>query len=211
MNIIFDFDGTLADMKSLIMEVGNEIAVRRGWAPVDEATYQELSRGSIREGIKRLGIPLREIPFGLMEGKRKLSRRAHEIELFPGIHELVDSLVAAGHELFVLSTNSRKLIRTVLERHGLLDKMTVLPSSGLFGKASALRRFIRSRRAARETVWLIGDELRDIEAAKRARIQCVAVTWGLQHPDTLRAAKPSFVVDTPQQILQIIGADKQNA
>jgi phosphoglycolate phosphatase len=203
-HIIFDFDGTLADMKRLLMEVGNELAVRKGWKPIDEATYQELSRGSVMQGIKHLGIPLRELPLGLLEGKRKLNLRAHEIELFPGISELINSLHAAGHELFVLSTNSRKLIQTVLQRHNLADKITVLPSSGLFGKTAALKRFLRSRRLARDSVWMIGDELRDIEAAKRAKINGVAVTWGLQHPDTLRAAKPAYVVDTPMQILSLI-------
>jgi phosphoglycolate phosphatase len=198
--IVFDFDGTLADMKSLIMEVGNEIAAKKGWPPVDEATYQELSKGNIKDGLQHLGIPLRDVPFALIQGKRMLSRRVDEINLFPGIPELVTGLRASGHELFVLSTNSRKLIKTVLVRHKLADKLTVLPSSGLFGKAPVLKRFMRSRKLPKQAVWVIGDELRDIEAAKRVGVQSIAVTWGLQHPDTLQAAKPTFVVDTPQQI-----------
>ncbi len=202
--IIFDFDGTLADMKRLIMEVGNEIAAKKGWPAVDEATYQELSKGNIKDGLKHLGIPLREVPFALLQARRMLMLRTGEIELFPGIHDLVEALRQAGHELFVLSTNSRKLIQAVLVRHELDDKLTVLPSSGLFGKAPALKRFMRSRRASKQEVWLIGDELRDMEAAKRAGVHHIAVTWGLQHPDTLRGAHPEFVVDKPQQITQLV-------
>ena len=37
--IIFDFDGTLADVKALLLEIGNEIAVKKGWQPIDSATY----------------------------------------------------------------------------------------------------------------------------------------------------------------------------
>lgn len=198
--VVFDFDGTLADMKRLIMEVGNEIAARKGWPAVDEATYQELSKGNIRDGLKRLGIPLHEVPFALFQARKMLAERTDEVELFPGIKEVVADLQAAGHELFVLSTNSRKLIQSVLKRHGLAEALTVLPSSGLFGKAPALKRFMLSRRLNKKDVWLVGDELRDMEAAKRAGVHGVAVTWGLQHPDALRGAKPDFVVDKPRQI-----------
>lgn len=202
--VVFDFDGTLADMKRLIMEVGNEIAARKGWPVVDEATYQELSKGNIKDGLKRLGIPLREVPFALLQAKRLLALRTGEIELFSGIRELVETLHGAGHELFVLSTNSRKLINAVLERQELADKLTVLPSSGLFGKAPALKRFMLTRRLAKRDVWLVGDELRDAEAAKKAGVNSIAVTWGLQHPDTLRAANPTAIANHPKDILKLV-------
>lgn len=200
--IVFDFDGTLADMKQLIMEVGNEIAVSKGWPPVDEALYKELSRGSIRDGIKKLKIPLRDIPFALLEGKRKLGARINEIELFPGIPELIQTLNEQGHEVFVLSANSQKLIQIVLNNHKLSDKLTVLPSSSIFGKAAALKRFIRGHKLAKSEVWMVGDELRDLEAARKAGVYCIAVTWGLQHPDTLRAANPTHIADKPSDIIK---------
>ncbi len=198
--IIFDFDGTLADMKQLFMEVGNEIAAKKGWPPVDEATYQKLRKGNIKEGLKHLGIPFRDVPFVLLQARKMLGLRSGEVEMFKGVHELIASLQASGHELFVLSTNSRKLIHSVLERQKLGDKLVVLPSSGLFGKAPAIKRFMRSRKANKKDVWYVGDELRDIEAAKKAGVHSIAVTWGLQHPDTLKAANPTFVANTPQDI-----------
>lgn len=198
--IVFDFDGTLADMKGLILEIGNEIAAKHNWPPVNEALYKKLSRGSIRDGIKHLGIPLREIPFALLEGKRKLSARTNDIELFADIPALIIELKKEGHEIFVLSANSQKIIQTVLLNHNLLQHLTVLPSSSIFGKASALKSFIRKRRLDKADVWMVGDELRDIEAAKKAGVKSIAVTWGLQHPDTLRAAAPTYVADKPSDI-----------
>lgn len=202
--IVFDFDGTLADMKQLFIEVGNDIAVKKGWRLIDDAMFDKLSRGSMRDGLKHVGIPLRDVPFLLLEGKRRLAMRSDEITLFPGTYKLIDALHAAGHQLFVLSTNSRKLITTVLERNQLADKVTVLPSSGLFGKAPALKRFIRGHRIGKGEVWLVGDELRDVEAAKRAGVRSIAVLWGLQHPDTLLAAHPTFVAEKPEQITNYI-------
>ncbi len=198
--VVFDFDGTLADMKMLFLEIGNEISEKRGWPKVDEKIYQELRKGNIKDGLKTLGVSFREVPFALIQAKRMLALRTGEIQLFKGMSELIINLHAEGHELFVLSTNSKKIITSVLERYNLLDKIDVLPSSGLFGKASALKKFLRANKAKNENVWYVGDELRDIEAAKKAGINCIAVTWGLQHPDTLKAAQPTQVADKPEQI-----------
>jgi phosphoglycolate phosphatase len=40
---------------------------------------------------------------------------------------------------------------------------------------------------------IIGDEIRDIEAARAANIACAAVTWGYAAPEALRAQSPDFV------------------
>ena len=206
--IVFDFDGTLADIKMLMLDIGNNIAANHGWPAIDEATYQELSRGSIRDGLKRLKIPLREVPFAAMEGKKMLMSRTDEIQIFPGIPEVIEKLRTSGHKLFVLSANSQKLIIDVLNRHKLGDQITVLPSSGLFGKAASLKRFMRKYRANKSEVWLVGDELRDIEAAKRAGVQVMAVTWGLQNPETLKAANPTCIVSNPNEILDWFNKNK---
>ena len=204
MYIIFDFDGTLADVKKLMLEVGNEIAKKHGWPKIDEKIYQELSRGSIRDGLKKLKIPLRDVPFAALEGKRMLINRADEINLFKGIHELIDELNKKDFKLFVLSANSHKLIVDVMNRHKLSDKITVLPSSGLFGKAASIKKFIRKNKTNKSMVWLIGDELRDIDAGKRAGVNVIAVTWGLQNPDTLIAASPTAIANNPPEILKIL-------
>lgn len=198
--IVFDFDGTLADMKQLILEIANEIATKRGWQTVDDAMYDKLRRGSVREGIKMLNLPLRELPFLLLEGKRMLSLRTGDITFFAGIVDLINHLHTAGHELYVLSANSQKIIQETVDRHGVGDKLTVLPSSSIFGKAGALKKFIRKQKLNKDDVWMVGDELRDMEAAQKAGTHSIAVTWGLQHPDTLRAALPTFVVDKPADI-----------
>lgn len=198
--VIFDFDGTLADMKTLFLEIGNEIAAKKGWPKVDEKVYQKLRKGNIKDGLKTLGIPLRDVPFTILQAKRMLATRTDEIKLFEDIPDLITKLHSDGHELFVLSTNSKKIIVAVLGKFGLQDKIKVLPSSGLFGKAPALKRFARAHRAKKADIWYVGDELRDVEAAKKAGVHNIAVTWGLQHPDALRDAQPEFLADKPEDV-----------
>ena len=46
----------------------------------------------------------------------------------------------------------------------------------------------------------IGDEVRDIEAARAAGIACGAVTWGYAAPEALRALGPDLVFERMEDI-----------
>ena len=46
----------------------------------------------------------------------------------------------------------------------------------------------------------IGDEVRDIEAARAAGIACGAVTWGYAAPEALRAMQPDMVFERVEEI-----------
>ena len=52
--------------------------------------------------------------------------------------------------------------------------------------------------------YYIGDEVRDIEAAKEAGINSVAVTWGFSDLAQLKKAKPFALITKPEQLLDII-------
>ena len=47
----------------------------------------------------------------------------------------------------------------------------------------------------------IGDEVRDIEAARAAGIACGAVTWGYAAPEALTALKPDLVFERIEDIV----------
>ena len=51
----------------------------------------------------------------------------------------------------------------------------------------------------------IGDEVRDIEAARAAGIACGAVLWGYAAPEALRALGPELVFDRMEDIAGLIG------
>lgn len=46
----------------------------------------------------------------------------------------------------------------------------------------------------------VGDEVRDIEAAKRAGVPVVGVAWGFQTAKALESARPQFVAKTPEDL-----------
>ena len=50
----------------------------------------------------------------------------------------------------------------------------------------------------------IGDEVRDIEAARNAGIACAAVSWGYAAPAALRALAPDHMFDQMDEIVAML-------
>jgi phosphoglycolate phosphatase-like HAD superfamily hydrolase len=50
----------------------------------------------------------------------------------------------------------------------------------------------------------IGDETRDISAAKKINIKMIAVAWGFNSFSVLNQYHPDFLVDHPRDVLNII-------
>ncbi|MEI9900898.1 MAG: HAD hydrolase-like protein [Hyphomicrobium sp.] len=62
--------------------------------------------------------------------------------------------------------------------------------ASLFGKASKFKRVMRQAGIGACETLAIGDELRDLEAARKAGIAFGAVAWGYANPDALAAREP---------------------
>ena len=52
----------------------------------------------------------------------------------------------------------------------------------------------------------VGDEARDMEAARRAGVHSVGVTWGFNNRSALEKANPEKLVDKPKDLLKLFAA-----
>lgn len=203
-SIIFDFDGTLADSLSVALKVYNKLAVPKKLRPVDLKEWQKVRTMSVPQGMKYIGIKPYQLPSLLSQGRRELLAHAGEIRLFNGIKPLAKKLVADGHELYVLSTNSRIVVQTVLEKEQLDNTFHVLSSAPIFGKAAAIKKLLKTTKTPTDSVWMIGDELRDGQGARKAGVKFIGVNWGYQPAQVLHGAKPVAIVKKPAEIKQVI-------
>ena len=84
-----------------------------------------------------------------------------------------------GVAMAILSSNTEALIAAFLATHLPAARFTrVVGGVSLFAKHRALAKLIRTTPAAREPWVYVGDEVRDIRAARRVGIPSLAVTWG---------------------------------
>jgi phosphoglycolate phosphatase-like HAD superfamily hydrolase len=203
--VIFDFDGTLADSMSVALEVCNAIAPEYGLRTLSDEEVGELRRLSSRESLRRLGVPLHLVPVLVRRVRNELSARIPSIELFAGMAECLEHLHGGGAELGVVTSNSKANVRRCLEHNGVSSLFEfVHTSTDLFGKHRALRRLLRRRALSAERVVYVGDQVRDIEAARKCRLRVIAVCWGFQSRSTLRKREPDLLAGTPADIEEYV-------
>lgn len=56
----------------------------------------------------------------------------------------------------------------------------------------------------KDECFLVGDSEVDILTAQNSGVNSIAVTWGFRSRETLSTQDPDFIVDTPNEIIEII-------
>lgn len=199
MTIVFDFDGTLANTYGIVLSLYNAEAANYGLRTVSDEDWEAIRHMRFAEMLKFIGIKPHQVPKYLTIGKQILKGHIEQIELFDGVVDMIKRLKVAGHDLFVLSSNAEDTIQAVLERYG-VSELSVMKSSKLFGKSTPLKRLLRVNQLQPDEVWMVGDELRDINAAQKAGIHAMAVTWGFHPKEMLESAKPDAYASSPEEL-----------
>ncbi len=203
---MFDFDGTLADSYTWLVGALNRLAPRYGFRMISPAEESDLRRLGAAAIFRRLRLPLWKRPLVGRALRQLMTREIAQIRLFSGIPELLLALSKAGVSLAIASSNARENILCVLgERYSQLF-LQFECNIALGGKPRRLRALCRRYRLAPGTLLYIGDEIRDLQAARAAGTASGAVAWGYNHPDTLRAMRPDYFFDQPAMIAALLGA-----
>lgn len=206
--VVWDFDGTIADSLPTMVSIFNRLAPEMGFEPVtDLAAARDTPT---RQLLRQQGISLWRLP--------RLVRRYHALaageaatpKLATGLPEALSAIAGSGVRLGVLSSNREDNIRRCLRANGAEGHFAfVVGYPRLFGKGKALRRIVRAERLARTDVLYVGDELRDIEAAKKAGVKVAAVTWGFHTAALLRTGLPDFVVSDPTELVKLVERSRE--
>lgn len=179
--IIFDFDGTLADTFSYFLNAINEVADRYQFKRIDRDT---LHNPDVRQIMSHHEIPFWKLPFIVRDMQSLMKRDIADITLFPGIEHALHDLSERGATLAIVTSNSRENVLSVLGPES-ATLFSYIESASIFGKKKKLNKILASSQIAPKDAILIGDEIRDAQAAKEAGISFGAVTWGYNHIDSL--------------------------
>lgn len=202
--ILWDFDGTLADTFSCMVAAYNVLAVRRGLRPIDDPeAVRDLDPISF---LRAQGIPLLSVPSLLAGLLAAVRRDMPDVRLFPGIVDVLDTLGQAGCRMSVMSSNSRDNILTCLRANSVAGYFeSIVGYRRLFGKGEGIRRFLKRHAGSGARAVYVGDEVRDIVAARRAGADMAAVTWGYNTRDLLAKQVPDYLFERPEQLLKLLG------
>ena len=205
--LIFDFDGTIADTLDAGVTILNKLAVEFGFRPLHPKDLERVRDMRTRQLMKFLGIPTRKMSRIARRGSEELYACIHSIQPLPGMPEALRELQTLGFALGIITSNTEVNVQIFLRSHGLDLFDFVRCSSKLLGKARMIRSVIRRQHVRAADILFVGDETRDIEAAKKAGIRIAAVTWGYNSRRSLEAMKPDFVFESPKELVAMLAED----
>lgn len=201
--VIFDFDGTLADSGDWFLSTVDHLADRFKFRRVSADEVEALRGKTTREVIRLLGIPRWKLPAMGRYLHALLAQQTDRIALFDGIAPLLWQLREGGVRLALVTSNAEHNARAILgPTVAAFDGLEC--GASLFGKARCYRRVLRWSGVARGDVLSIGDETRDIVAARKIGIASGAVLWGYASPEALLAMRPDVSFETPAQIATLV-------
>lgn len=208
MLLLFDLDGTLvrtagAGRAALERAVEEVVGIADALAEVrlDGNTDPQILAEVFDRGVGRApteaeaqAIYVRYVEHLEVE----LVARSAEYQVLPGVVRILEAAREAGFELGLATGNIEPGARRKLGP-GDLDRF--FPFGG-FGSdagerselvAAAIR---RSRGWTRESIVVLGDTERDVEAARKLGVRAVGVLAGASRPDVLQASEPDLLADS---------------
>jgi phosphoglycolate phosphatase len=199
--VVFDLDGTLVDSYPWFLREVNGVADRFGFRRIEAEDIEALRHAGSDDILRRLDVPLWKLPAIAAHMRRLKSASLPNIALFPGADAMLRTLVDCGARLALVSSDHEANARRQLGDANAALFSDFACGASLFGKPAKFRRVLKRAGIAPGAALAIGDEVRDIEAARAAGIACAAVTWGYAAPAALLAQGPDLVFERMDDIV----------
>ena len=197
--IVFDWDGTLLDSAAGIVESIQEAARDlRLPVPARETASHVIGLGlhdSLRTAVPTL--PAERYAEFADAYRRHFRARQDSMGLFPGVRELLRDLRAAGHRLAVATGKSRRGLEHALESTALRTYFAATrcaDESNPKPHPAMLLELMQQLAATPGQALMIGDTSHDLEMARSAGVDALAVTYGAHPGAALSALAPRACV-----------------
>lgn len=204
--IVFDFDGTIANTIVSFEKIYNKLAKKYHLKNLSKEDFARLQDNHPLEVLREIGINginILKLPFLIRDARKEISKEIQIFKAFPGIDETILELKKLGFKLGIVTSNSVNNVEKFLKNND-LENFDFVYSVGLFNKDKQIRKLIKKFKITVEDMIYIGDEIRDIEAARTNGIKVISVIWGLNSRKVLEKNLPDYLAETPQDIVKIL-------
>ena len=210
-SVVFDLDGTLLDTLGDLRDSVN-FALEKNNLP--KRTTEEI-RSFVGNGIRvliELSVPENtpvEITDKCFQDFKEYYKDHSAILTKPydDIIDLMKALKSKGVKISVVSNKADFAVKALMEDYfsGLYD-CAYGERSGVPRKPEpdGVLESIREMGAEIKNTVYIGDSEVDVITSKNAGLPCIAVTWGFRDKKVLEDLNPEYIVDRPEEILNII-------
>lgn len=204
--ILFDFDGTIANTLESIITIMNNLSDEFGFKKIQKNEIEFLRDKRPRQILKSLGISLFKLPFVIKKVRKEIN--LHIASLSPSVDLLpaLKYLKRNNFKIGIVTTNTEDNVRKFLHANNLDFFDLFYTTKKIFGKDRTISKIVKDMRIEKSKVYFIGDEVRDIQAGKKAGVKTVGVSWGYNTRKALDREKPDHLIDSPFELENIIRA-----
>ena len=210
MHLLFDFDGTLVNSFNCVMKKTMVLAEEFGLRKIQEDEIEGLRDLSSTEVIKFFKVPIYRIPILISQMRKHLLHEMPTLIPVAGIQQMLEQLYNEKCTLGILTSNSVENVERWLGINNMRHFFTFIHAeSKCFSKKYLIKKTLVKYKIEKSKAIYIGDETRDIDAAKKNNIIAVAVTWGYNSEKALLKYEPSFVARNPNDLSAFLMQAKQ--
>ncbi|HEX6294981.1 MAG TPA: HAD-IA family hydrolase [Burkholderiales bacterium] len=210
--VLFDLDGTLADTAPDLAAALNRLRADQGLEPLPLERLRPFASAGAR-GLVHVGFGIKpgdgeyaSLREAFLEYYRE--RTCIDTRLFPGIPELLEALAARGVAWGIVTNKATRFTDRIVAGMKLKPDCVSCGDTTPHLKphpAPLLHAAEQLGLAPKACVYL-GDDLRDIQAARAAGMRPIAVDWGYHHPENGGPGtwEADAVIARPQELIALL-------
>ncbi len=214
--VLIDVDGTLVDsvpdlhycvdemMKALDMPLRGEARVRTWVGNGVERLVRRALTDSL-DGEPDEALFARAYPIFLDLYAENTSKRSM---LYPGVVEGLDYLQQQGYKLGCVTNKAEQFTVPLLKDLGIHGRFGIIVSGDTLAEKKPhpmpLLHAAEFFGVAPEQALMLGDSVSDVKAARAAGFQIVCMSYGYNHGNDIRDAKPDAVIDSMAELCNLI-------
>lgn len=200
----FDFDGVIVDsldhLTALAVQAQRFVRAGRKPTPNDFRTIENLTLENIGRSI------------GLSDDQaRQFANRIYALQdtewnmkVFPRVVPILLQL-STRHTLTIISSSQTNSVFKMIRAAGFESAISMVLGGEMgLTKAERIERALQSFHCDPDNAMMIGDAASDLKQGKLAGVRTVAVTWGFQSRERLLQEQPEFIIDSPDQLVEIV-------
>ena len=199
--LIFDWDGTLADSIGRIVESMHVASERSGFELRDDFAVKGIIGLGLPEAIRTLYPQIDDdhlVAFREHYAAHYIAAEAVPSPLFEGVVESMEAFRADGYHLAVATGKARRGLDRVLKAHGWENYFHVTRAADETASKPhplMLQQIVAHCGVRPEQALMVGDSSFDLLMARNAGMDSVAVSYGAQSIEALKAYEPRLAID----------------
>lgn len=211
MVILFDLDGTLTDSGEGITKCA-QLALDHFGIHIEDRTQLRCFVGPpLRESFPKFGVPENRVEEAITVFRsRYLTVGKFENVPYPGIENLLRTLKAQGHRLYVATSKPESTAVEILDKFALSPYFTRICGASMdSGRDSkeAVIAYLLELEGREQKTMMVGDTAFDVVGAAAHGIPTIGVSWGYGDVDEMRKAGACAIAHSPEELETLLGQE----